>query len=355
MTKASSTNIGRKITRAVGLAVCALVVAACATDKYSFVRYGQTVEPSTGQYDARRDPVLTDVVALNYASSVVAILRAKYTGARITREASSTAQLGLAAATAYGAAFNYSKSTLAVLGLTAAGIPDLQKLFGAKERAQTYQDAIRLIEEAEVEYLSYNQRPSATELTQNGVTLFQRVTSSIHVVEKTLAGNLPSVRDMQKATENMTPEGATATAPGAPAFNNTPANPDSAAAITNRKRYEGTIKSTLVRLPDRPAPIVEDVISANSLRRDIRKIDEPGAEAMLTTASRHAVLKPEIDANPRADLPARDYVYHLIEIASRKGDGQAQLKAWRGIIPARPIVAPTPAPAEPSLPTDKSN
>lgn len=212
-----------KVPRLAALGLC-IALAGCATDKYSFIRYGQSVDPSTGQHDARRDPVLTDVVALNYASSVVAILRAKYTGARITREISSTAQLGLAAAAAYGAAFNYTRSTLAVLGLASAGIPELQRLFGAKERAQTYQDAIRLIEEAEVEYLALNQRPSPVVLTQNGVTLFQRVTASIHVVEKALAGNLPSVADMQKATERMSETGATRTPAGATPSNLVRAN-----------------------------------------------------------------------------------------------------------------------------------
>jgi hypothetical protein len=212
-----------KVPRLAALGLC-IALAGCATDKYSFIRYGQSVDPSTGQYDARRDPVLTDVLALNYASSVAAILRAKYTGARITRELSSTAQIGLAAAAGYGAAFHYSASTLAILGLGSAGIPELQRVFGAKERAQTYQDATRLIEEAEIEYLSLNQQPSPDFLTQNGVTLFQRVTASIHVVEKTLAGNLPSVEDMQKATERMSETGARRTAAGSTPSNLIPAN-----------------------------------------------------------------------------------------------------------------------------------
>jgi hypothetical protein len=197
----------RRITSAVALAVCALLVA-CTTDRYSFVDYGSQINSRTGEPNYKRELRLNDALALNYASSVVALLRAKYTGARITREISSVAQLGLAAAAAYGAAFNYSKSTLAVLGLGSAGVPELQRIFGAKERAQTYQDAIRLIEEAEVDYLAHNPKPSADELTPNGVTLFQRVTASIHVVEKTLAGNLPSMDDMKKATERMTPSGA---------------------------------------------------------------------------------------------------------------------------------------------------
>jgi hypothetical protein len=195
-----------KVPGLAALVLC-IALAGCATDKYSFIRYGQRVDPNTGEYDSTHDPGLNDVLALNYAGSVAAILRAKYTGARITREISSTAQLGLAAASAYGAAFKYSASTLAVLGLGSAGILELQRLFGAKERAQTYQDAVRLIEEAEIDYLAHNPKPSPNELTPNGVTLFQRVTASIHVVEKTLAGNLPSVDDMAKATERMTTSG----------------------------------------------------------------------------------------------------------------------------------------------------
>ncbi len=98
----------------------------CATDKYSFVEYGQQIDLRTGQYNSARDLKLNDVLALNHATSVVALLRAKYKGARITREISSTAQLGLAAVAASGIAFKYSASTLAVLGSGSAEIPELQ-------------------------------------------------------------------------------------------------------------------------------------------------------------------------------------------------------------------------------------
>ena len=50
------------------------------------------------------------------------------------------------------------------------------------------------------------------------------MTASIHVVEKTLAGNLPSVQDMQQATESMSGTGATRTAAGSPPSNLIPAN-----------------------------------------------------------------------------------------------------------------------------------
>ena len=205
------------------LFLCFAVTACTTVDEYSFIRYGQTPDQTTHQYDPTAIPPLSDVLALNYAGSVASILRCKFNGARIARELSSTAQVALAALAGAGATFHWSASTIAALGLGSAGIPELQKIFDAKGRAQVYQDAVRLIEEAEIEYLALNQRPSPTVLTQNGVTLFQRVTASIHVVEKTLSGNLPSVKDMQQATEPMSETGATRTTAGSTPSNLIPA------------------------------------------------------------------------------------------------------------------------------------
>jgi hypothetical protein len=290
---------------------------------------------------------LNDVLALNYSSSVVALLRAKYTGARITREISSTAQLGLAAAAAYGAAFDYSKSTLAVLGLASAGIPELQRIFGAKERAQIYQDAIRLIEEAQVEYLALNQQPSPHYLTQNGVTLLQRVTSSIHVVEKTLAGNLPTVEDMQKATEQMSRSGAKKTAPGDPVFNNRPANTDTRPADLLETRFEGPITSTTVTLENAPERDVDIQELANILRGRMRKISDKAANAILAVGREHEDLKSQFERLPPGDLTAREYLFYLVENSKEK-----ELNIWRALIPVRPTTTatPTPGPTEPTPP-----
>lgn len=243
-----------RATQWIALALCS-ALAGCAADKYSFVRYGQTRDPHTHTYPATGDPLLTDRLALNYAASVASILRSKYQGARITREASSTAQIILAGLGGAGAsAFGYSPSALAVIGLGGAGIPELQRIFGAKERAQVYQDAVRLIEEAEVDYLAHNQRPSDSDLTQNGVTLFQRVTASLHVVEKTLAGNLPSIEDMQKATERMTEAGAVLSEAGEPAFNLTPANGDPPMAKSDLAKFSGRRNPTVTVTGPQGAP-----------------------------------------------------------------------------------------------------
>ncbi|HVF70984.1 MAG TPA: hypothetical protein VM940_05190 [Chthoniobacterales bacterium] len=339
-------RVAALITKGIALALC-LTLAACASDRYSFIDYSQQVDPRTGVPNSARVLKLNDVLALNYASSVTALLRAKYTGARITREISSTAQIGLASAAAYGAAFSYSASTLAVLGLGSAGIPELQRLFGAKERAQTYQDAIRLIEEAEIEYLSLNQNPSSTMLTQNGVTLLQRVTASIHIVEKTLAGNLPTVEEMHKATERMSREGAVETSAGAPAFNNRPANadPDAAdAAAAARGNFEKPIHTTTVTIPD-PTPRPQGA-PRNRLRARVRKLTDAAAQVMIDAGRQHADLKAQFDRTPQNDTAARNYLFHLIDSASDN-----EIEIWRAIIPVRPAVEAAPTPAtDPALP-----
>jgi hypothetical protein len=329
------------------LAVC-VSFASCSTERYSFVDYGNQTDPRTGQPNYKRELQLNDALALSFASSIAELLRAKYTGARITREISSVAQLGLAAAAAYGAAFDYSKSTLAVLGLGSAGIPELQRIFGAKERAQTYQDAIRLIEEAQIEYLALNQSPSPKILTQNGVTLLQRVTASIHVVEKTLAGNLPSVEDMHKATERMSRKGAVETAPGDPVYNNLPANPDPAAqtaAEAARGRYEGPIERKTVTIPE-PTPR-GPAAARNKIRARISKLTDANAQAIIEVGRAHADLLAQFNRTPQEGPTPRSYLFHLIDSASDN-----ELEIWRSIIPARAAseATPTPAPTDPILP-----
>ena len=233
----------RFVTRPVLYKICSallcLALSGCAAKRYSFVRMSHQLDAS-GKYDPHARPALTDAVAMNFADAVATLLRTRFTGARITREVSSTLQVALAAVAGVGGVFNFGPRTIAVLGLGSAGIPELQGIFNAKGRAEVYQDAVRLIEEAQIEYLAHNQRPSDQFLTQNGVTLLQRVTASMHLVEQTLAGRLPSVRDMQQATERMTRKGAVPTGAGAPAFN---LNPASGPASTVAEKEDAGVRT----------------------------------------------------------------------------------------------------------------
>lgn len=151
----------------------------------------------------------SDQLALSYADNVADILRGKFNRARIVREASSTTQVGLAALAGAAGPFKLRPDTLAGLGLGGVMIHELQGIFNAKGRAENYQEAVRLIEEAEVEYLSYNPSPSPDRMTQNGVSLVHRTNAAIHVVEQALAGLLPTLEQMKQATEPMSQRGAT--------------------------------------------------------------------------------------------------------------------------------------------------
>lgn len=179
------------------------------TPKHSYVDYGHmNPEGSDKSKKAqharsmRQAPVLTDALAFNYANLSARILRQRFTGARITRSVSSSLQVLLSALAGAGAGgtFNFSTDTVAKLSFGSALIPDFQGIFNAKSRAQAYQDGARLIEEAITDYLKDNGTPSSGELTREGAILIQRVNASVHMVEKTLAGILPTPADMDKAT-----------------------------------------------------------------------------------------------------------------------------------------------------------
>lgn len=199
---------------------------ACATDTTTFLNYGNP--PSNAPLPPREQlmaaPAVSDGLAINYANSVEIIMRCKATQNRITREVSSTAQIGLAAFGGVGAALNWSKATLTILGLGSAAMPELQRIFDAKGRAEAYNQAAELIHDGVLEYYAHNSEPSSTEFTPNGVTLVKKVSAAINLVNDTITGHLPSQKQMQEAIEPMSPEGTTVQNPEAPPVNLIPAN-----------------------------------------------------------------------------------------------------------------------------------
>jgi len=251
----------------------AISLTSCVSTQTSFIKLGQ---PAISQTDTRPNlwvtQSLSDALALNYADIVATSFRSQGNGLRVTREVSNSMQVTLAALGGAGAIFGFSDKTLAILGLGGSNIPAFQKIFSSAERATAYTGATRLIEEAIIEYLSFNQRPSDRELTQNGVTLIQRVTASVHLVEKTLTGSLATVEDLDKATEPMSPAGAIPTAAGSPSVNNIAANREAA--------KEARLKLALkrgVRIPSPPPapPVVNaDPVTQDAFISSLEKLIE---------------------------------------------------------------------------------
>jgi hypothetical protein len=317
-------------------------VTACTTaEKYSFTRLGQTYDQNTGQLvNPAEPPTLSDGLALNFASSVASVLRSKFNGTRIANEVANTVQVTLAALAGAGAAFDFGASAVTALGLSSAGIPQFQRIFMVQGRIDAYQDAVRLIEEAEIEYLAFNQYPSSTVLTQNGVTLFQRVTASIHLVEKTLGGRIPSLADTEKATEPMTQAGSIATLPGSPVFNNIPANPRLAAAVIHPLRNPETISSSefgklkqrLNNLENERPQFVEFLKYLRAINRDLSLSSEEKKGLFAAALS---------EAGITGISPSPNEMIDFFRTAS-DGDKGALIRALKKRVP--PTLSPTPSP-----------
>lgn len=156
-------------------------------------------------------------------------MRTKFTGARISREVSNTAQVALSAFGGAAAAFHYSASTVAALSLGSAGIPELQRIFNAKGRAEVYKDAAQMIHRGILEYYTHNPNPPNNQFTPNGLILAQRVSAAIDMVDDVLAGRMPSQMEMIDSVEPMTPAGTRPHAPGTTPVNAMSANPAAAA------------------------------------------------------------------------------------------------------------------------------
>lgn len=265
-------------------------------------------------------PKLSDGLAINYAVSVERVMREKFAGNRITREVSATVQVALAALAGSSAAFNASNTTIAALGLGSAGIPELQRIFNAKGRAEVYKDAAQTIRRSLLEYRSHQPNPSGDELTPNGIVLIQRTYNAIDMVDAVLAGQMPSQMEMLEITEAMTSSGTNVHRPGDTPVNKISANPSRvadaealaaanaaaasarlAAAAEKEARQQNVVSSDeIARLKDELKkreefkPKVIDFVADLRAIRDTQKLNEKGKVGALKIAVDKAGLSAEI-------------------------------------------------------------
>ncbi len=260
--------------------------AGCATDTTTFLNYGGRVPPNV-----MTAPQVSDGLAINYANSIEIIMRCKATQNRITREVSATAQVGLAAFGGVGAAYNWSKTTLTVLGLASAAIPQLQGIFDAKGRAEAYNQAAEMIQDGVLEYYAHNPAPSSGEFTPNGLTLVKRVASAINLVNDTINGHLPSRAAMQKALEPMTPQG------------NEPQNP-SESPVNQRVQTAAAAKVQVINTvsPTEFRALKEQVETERSKRPDnieffnvLTQLDPSTYQTIIDEAGLTGTIDPDIN------------------------------------------------------------
>jgi hypothetical protein len=253
----------RSTARWITFALALALVACVGTDKTTFLNFGTPASSAPLSRDeVMAAPKVSDGLAINYANSIEIVMRCDATRSRITREVSATAQVGLAAFSGVGAAFHYSATTLAALGLGGVAIPELQKIFNAKARAEVYNQAANMIQDGVLEYYSHNTAPSSSEFTPNGLTLVKKVSAAITLVDTTLIGQLPSQKQMLQAVEAMTPEGTKKQDPtAAPVNASVPAallRPPRAPETVTKNQIK-TLQADMDRLAKSKPPIIDFV------------------------------------------------------------------------------------------------
>ena len=172
--------------------------------KFSGYEHHYLFEPSPVQMANAAAGAITDQHILDFSENVKEALRRRMNRARLARMFSGTIQV-LTAATAAGlGAVSANIDTITALAGTSAVMPQLQEIFGARERAQYYEQGASLVEQAQGRYLGAVARkevdPALPEISLAAVALFNETVAAITVVEKALVDRLPTVEELQKAT-----------------------------------------------------------------------------------------------------------------------------------------------------------
>lgn len=94
---------------------------------------------------------------------------------------------------------------IAGLSVLSAIITPLQKIWKEGERAVAFQQGVSMIMEAENRYytsIADNDKGvvSTEELSKEGAILFKEVTATLQVVTKTLAAQIPTIKELETAT-----------------------------------------------------------------------------------------------------------------------------------------------------------
>lgn len=152
---------------------------------------------------------VSDACVLRFADEVKTTLRERMNNARLARTGGGVIQVLTAAISAMftGTTGASAVGTSTILSGVSAIIPDLSEAIGAKERAEAYSEGAMAIEDAQAFYLQEiaeaekDKDPtaiSATKLTPPGAKLYGATVASIHVVEKALTGQIPTLEELQK-------------------------------------------------------------------------------------------------------------------------------------------------------------
>jgi len=156
---------------------------------------------------------ITDADVFAFANDIKQAWRNRSQAARTAGVLTGVSRVGLAgAATTVAATSPAGASADAVPVLTgiATFIGEIFGIVDTGGRAEAYQDGLRLILEAEAEYVAAlpagaggRANVSGTRLTAAGKQLFSRVNAAIAVVDKALQNRVPTKEEVEAATANV--------------------------------------------------------------------------------------------------------------------------------------------------------
>ncbi len=164
-------------------------------------------EAGTANNESKVDILVGDADVVIFANAIKKTLRERYNNARVARSAGGFIQVVTAAVSSLltGTSGGSAIGAATILSGTSAIIPEVSQVIGAKERAEAYADGIKSIENAEARYLKASAegnkkgKISGKELTPEGAALYKSVLAAVHIVEKRLVGQLPTMKDIEEA------------------------------------------------------------------------------------------------------------------------------------------------------------
>ncbi|MFQ5713216.1 MAG: hypothetical protein ACE5GU_04235 [Candidatus Scalinduaceae bacterium] len=147
---------------------------------------------------------VTDADILALSSDVVQLFQSRMRKGWLTRKISETIRLVTAsAAGGFGISSHDETEIITALSLTSAIVPPLQNVWQAGETAMAFQQGVSMIVNAEARYYTgiavKNQSVNNDGLSKEGAELFKEVTNTITVVTKTLAGQIPTITELEAA------------------------------------------------------------------------------------------------------------------------------------------------------------
>jgi len=323
-------------------------------------RQGSAANGSSGQSvkdDVRVKYYVTDLDVLNFTDEVKRKLMNRANLHVGFAYGTSAAGLTLGSLSGAAKAIGWGVSTASGLGLGAAYMFAMGKLFDPGGKAQAYEQSFTAIQAAEANYyfrqlgMGFDPKtgrlilgdeagradiPSGEVLTPDGEILYYRVTKILKVLNDTLSSKIPDVQDLQDAQGQITSPRPTPIPPTGGKAN--PGSGKGARAENGGEKpipHESPFINSNPSPPPKPAPFQTRI---NRLNKQIKNSsDQRIAEIYRSAIPIKDELGFEALAEPSDDKLKKRQVFGAIN--NLLPSDEAKLKLWEGLFASHPAQA----------------